>query len=329
MYQAILIDHQPLAGKAQLLSSFHRISTTVLNKPLFVHLIESLKEQGINRFILVTDETLSREYRDGSRWGVDLEIADRLNLSHFQNEYEQSIILAANVIHELKFAKLARFHSKSSSRISRALPADRRQRRSDVYFDPTLVDSMLIGEYIHHHGPLTVEGLKNLIHRKPDQVAEVQGVSKVTALNSHRDYLAVHAEHLRGTVKTDRLQGYPLKEDLWVGLDTRVDDEVESQGFTLIGQNCKIARDVKLKGFVVIEDDVVIDRGTTLTNSVVRKGTYVGRDLSLEDALVNSKMIYNARLNSVVHVEDSFIVGASHGRRVRRKMLQNVARSSL
>ena len=62
---------------------------------------------------------------------------------------------------------------------------------------------------------------------------------------------------------------------------------------------------------VILEECCVAD-GSTVTDSLVMQGTYVGPDLTLQDAIVDSDVYIHAKLDTAVSLVDPDLIGATH-----------------
>lgn len=71
----------------------------------------------------------------------------------------------------------------------------------------------------------------------------------------------------------------------------RIDKGARLQGPVLIGAGCIVERGAQLGPNVVLAQDAVVGAGSRLRDSVVLSGTYVGRDLDIESAVVGGNRI--------------------------------------
>jgi lipopolysaccharide/colanic/teichoic acid biosynthesis glycosyltransferase len=53
----------------------------------------------------------------------------------------------------------------------------------------------------------------------------------------------------------------------------------------------------------------VINEKTTITNSIVFKGSYIGESLEISNSLVDRNLLVNVRLGSVIAIREDFIIG--------------------
>lgn len=85
-------------------------------------------------------------------------------------------------------------------------------------------------------------------------------------------------------------------------------------GIVRIGRGADIHHGVELSGRVDIGDQCVIDDGAQITNSVVLPGTYVGRGVSLNNAIARGAWLYRVDLDDTQVVEDPLLLAGAGNR---------------
>lgn len=307
--KAIIIDRPIRTSKVELTTDYSGLFTTVLNVPLMVRNIKKLKAQGINQMVILTNQVVPRELRDGSPWGVQLNYSQELNLTDIENSEHNWILLPGNVLLDLDYSKFETWHRLAESALSRATPTLANWSLPSQYFHPSILTSETLRSGFMEKRSLSSLALLNLVNRLHQKHFSVQLVQKVSGLTSNQDYWKAHQTHMADGIDPDTLQGFPLDENLWIDLNTRVDKSLSMQGFALVGKNCKINRDVQFKGFVVIGDDVIIDSGAIIEDSIIRSNTYIGSEVHLKNSVVNQNRIYRADYDSMLKVEETWLMG--------------------
>jgi NDP-sugar pyrophosphorylase family protein len=307
--KAIIIDRPIRTSKVELTTDYSGLFTTVLNVPLMVRNIKKLKAQGINQMVILTNQVVPRELRDGSPWGVQLNYSQELNLTDIENSEHNWILLPGNVLLDLDYSKFETWHKIAESALSRATPRISNWALPSQYFHPSILTSETLRSGCVEKSSLSPLALLNLVNRLHKKPYSVQLVEKVSGLTSNQDFWKAHHTHMADEIDFDALEGFPLENNLWIDLNTRVDKSLSIQGFALIGKNCKINSEVQFKGFVVIGDDVIIDRGAIIENSIIRGNTYIGSDMHLKNAVVNQNRIYRADYDSMLKVEEPWLMG--------------------
>ena len=75
----------------------------------------------------------------------------------------------------------------------------------------------------------------------------------------------------------------------WIGDGSTIRGTSLVDGLVQIGRNTHIADDVTLKGFVVIGDNCLIERGTTVQNSIIWSSTVIGAGSNIADSVIGSR----------------------------------------
>ncbi len=76
----------------------------------------------------------------------------------------------------------------------------------------------------------------------------------------------------------------------------------------MIGSNSVIKKEINFGGPCVIGNNVIIDEGTYISNSLILNDTYVGKNLSIENCIVYKNLCINTKTDFGVYVTDSFII---------------------
>jgi hypothetical protein len=85
-----------------------------------------------------------------------------------------------------------------------------------------------------------------------------------------------------------------LPQPLRVARKARVHPSARVVPPVCLGEDCEVAADAKVGPYVTVGAGCVIDRGTSVTNTVIVPGTYVGEDLELHNAFVSPQGLFRA-----------------------------------
>ncbi len=75
-----------------------------------------------------------------------------------------------------------------------------------------------------------------------------------------------------------------------------------------LGENSVVNKYVLIKGPVVIGNDVIIDDGSSISNSLILDNTYIGKNLEIENSIVYKNLCINTQNDFSIYVTDSFIL---------------------
>lgn len=104
-------------------------------------------------------------------------------------------------------------------------------------------------------------------------------------VGSFEEYKAGNFDALTGKVRV-RIPGVRIGEDVWIGEETVIDEEVLMVGPVCIGSHCHVKRGARLFGPLVVGDRTVIDEGATLYRGIKWGDSYIGKDAQLMDSIV-------------------------------------------
>jgi lipopolysaccharide/colanic/teichoic acid biosynthesis glycosyltransferase/carbonic anhydrase/acetyltransferase-like protein (isoleucine patch superfamily) len=134
-------------------------------------------------------------------------------------------------------------------------------------------------------------------------------VSKPMNVLSHAALLDGHRAVLSKEVSSLLLTGKEIEPGIWLSRNIRLHPHARLIPPVYIGKNCSISKGVHIGPYVTVGSDCVIDQKTTIANSIVFKGSYVGEALEISNSLVNKNLLVNVRLGSEIVVREDFIIG--------------------
>ncbi len=104
--------------------------------------------------------------------------------------------------------------------------------------------------------------------------------------------------------------GRESEPGLWIGRDVALHPTVELIQPVYIAAHCRVGYGVKLGPNVVIGNNVVIDSATSVSESVVFSGCYLGSGLDISNSLVDHQRLILAESDFEVHVSDPVILSS-------------------
>ncbi len=106
------------------------------------------------------------------------------------------------------------------------------------------------------------------------------------------------------------IRGKQLTDSLTVGPASVVAEQNVESGTLIAGERCQLQSDVRCSGTVILGDNVVVDRNTTLKNSVVLENSFIGEHLHIENAIVWRNHLIRVDNNTAVTLEDDRLLGS-------------------
>lgn len=91
-------------------------------------------------------------------------------------------------------------------------------------------------------------------------------------------------------------------------------------GAIVIGNNVKIARSAKINGPAVIGDNVIIEKWSSVTESVILSNTYIGKNIQVDNSVISENYTMNVSHNFGMLVEDEKVFKAVSGETFGEKL---------
>lgn len=124
-------------------------------------------------------------------------------------------------------------------------------------------------------------------------------------VGSIEEYQRGNFDALEGKVTVDK-PGVQVAPGIWVGAETRIDQDVVMVPPVCIGDRCVIERGSRLLGPVVVGPDTTVSSGAILYRGIKWGGGYIGRDASLVGSIVGK----GSRIGSGAVLLDGVVVGS-------------------
>jgi NDP-sugar pyrophosphorylase family protein len=279
----------------------------VAGKEVLVHCIEDLVGAGIRELVLVVSahaDRIEAALGDGRRWGAHFrfilsrgeedpaEIWRRLSLG----DAEPLLVLRGDV---LRPPAVASFLDLAQGRAGLAVMG--------IMGDPR--GSLILLRAGAGAAEPRLGALRWVAPRPPAE-AECLGLGVVdlNPLTDIADYHRANRDVVAGRFPGIPLPGREVALGLSVGRRARVSPKSLKQGVAFVGANSRVHPEAELVGEVVIGDDVVVDRGATIRDSVILPKTYVGELVEVANAVVASNLLVRVDTGAVLRISDAFLL---------------------
>lgn len=136
-------------------------------------------------------------------------------------------------------------------------------------------------------------------------------------LRTFAQYQAAQSAYLDSAAAqgNGRLLRYPTLESqqmtagIWVGKQNLIHPAARLRPPVLIGDNCRIGREVELGPYAVIGSGAVLDDEATIAHSTVLARSYVGRLVRVDGRVVDKGKLVDAADGTPTAVTDTFLLG--------------------
>jgi NDP-sugar pyrophosphorylase family protein len=127
-------------------------------------------------------------------------------------------------------------------------------------------------------------------------------------LRTLQDFRRLVKDSLQGQAAI-RPHGREIRSDVWLGEGAVIHESSQVHGPAFIGRNTQIKADCVISGYSVIERDCTVDCGTSISDSCVLAGTYVGMGLKVANSIVAGASLFHLGRNLQMRVDDPRIIG--------------------
>ena len=315
----------------------------IANKPSLQHIIELCKRHGITKLKLNLyhlPEVVDLYFKDGSEYGVDISYSIEKKLwgtaggiKRIQSFFDETfVILMGDGLTNIDLTEMLAFHRSKNAKVTIAVK---------TVDDPSKYGVVVTGNeneiLSFQEKPKKEEAKSNLINLgiyiiEPDILDLIpekeeydfghQLFPKLLELNipffayptnaawddigGLHDYWRVNMEVAEGKVPGYIFEGNEIKKGVFVHPSAKIDKKVLEKAVApiILGKNVEIKSDVELIGPLVIGDEVFIDSGATIEQSVILNNTYVGKNVEVKESVVNKNYNLNVPDNYGTFVDD-------------------------
>jgi len=127
---------------------------------------------------------------------------------------------------------------------------------------------------------------------------------EVMQIRTFADYHSCNCRVLAAEEGMFPIPGYHVEKGICTGMNVVIPASARVKAPVLMGNNVRLGDGVYLDGLVSIGDEVMIDSGSHLRETIVFDSTYIGRDLELEHKIVCRDRIIDPRIGVVLNLGD-------------------------
>jgi len=294
------------------------------DRPILQHIVESLVVQGVTSIELIVGhapERVEAMLGNGDRWGCSfryhlatqperpyrsLKIIDR-------TKSESWVLIHAERfpclnISTLPVTKTVLYYGRPQGDLNeRPDPSVVEGSESESWWGTAVFPAGDMSERLANKTP-------NELHEYLQQMvisaeATVIAVTEWINASTPAALLETQSRLLSRQLNGLMISGIERQPGIWVSRNVVIHPSVELIAPLYIGPNCRLNSGVKLGPDVVISGDCIVDTNTSIEQSLVMPGSYIGEGLELNKTVVDRNLLINVRLGTSVDIIESFLLG--------------------
>lgn len=161
------------------------------------------------------------------------------------------------------------------------------------------------GIYLCGRGQDLAAGRTGTTHLEQSVEVGDIGLNRLTDCRDlHRACLSAARGEIPGFERRGKVDDYGIVSSRL----SRVENVSMESGTLFVGAAAKVASDVSISGTVVIGEGAFVDKGTSLKDCVVMPGSYVGRQLDVNNAVISGADLVRIDSGAVVKVPDDHLL---------------------
>lgn len=279
---AIILAERPSGDLEPLVSTCSVAMLPVGNKPLITITLEELHGVGIRSATIYAnsnDTTIQKYIGNGSRWGMKVDYSENTNPPELLDD---CVIVRGDILRPFGLLEEALLRRES-------------QNAADIY---TALGISLISNKRLDFSAISWEAVQSTCRLHPCLVENL------------RSYHDANMMSLNGLVPGVRMAGRPTPDHMVVGYGSVIRSTKAPAKQVVIGNHCLIEAGVELGANTIIGNESIIDQGSSIINSVVLPGSYVGRGVVIADAIVKGNLIHAVKSGVTRQITDASILAA-------------------
>ncbi|MCX8010721.1 MAG: sugar transferase [Ignavibacteria bacterium] len=308
----------------------------LLNKPLLAYILEHLKNYKIDEIKINLNhlpELIDAYFNDGKDFGLKISYSLEKELCGTAGALKRvssffdstTLVHSGDCLVDVDFFKVIEFHKSlksdftiltaetthqnyefelevsSDSKVISISESNNKIKLSPIgvyLIEPQILDLIPQGKFFDIDRDLIPSILKNNFSCYSYKVDTT--IYQIKTLN---DFLKANIELLKDIT-------FYENKILHTGYSSKIHSSVVKSIShpLLIGENSEIKKNVEFLGPAVIGNDVTIDEGAVISNSVILDSTYVGKNIELKDSIVYKNLHINLKRDFGIYINDEFIL---------------------
>ena len=159
---------------------------------------------------------------------------------------------------------------------------------------------------IESANPQTEEEMTELLARDSTKLVAARTLS----FRSGPELLRSQRQLMSGEFSGLLIGGRQSEKSIWISRNVSIHPTAILEAPVYIGPNCRIGRGAKLGPCAVISENCILDSFSSVENSVVAPGSYIGQGLELDQVLINRNLLVNVKIGTSFLASETFLLSS-------------------
>lgn len=284
----------------------------LVDRPVLQHIVEFLVHQGIVCIEVILEhapERVEELLGDGARWGCNFRFHI---LSQRESPYsplqvisrvrsEACVLIQAD---KLPLISMRQFESETHP-VFFCQGSDPQESSlkwgGAAFFPPGTIGVPIINgndESIQHHfQSLAEQGLAQTV-----LVPQWVDATSPARLLTSQDLL------LQRKFPDLMIGGIESDPGVWISRNVVIHPSTKINPPVYIGPNSRLNRGARIGPNAVVSGNCIVDSHTSIQNSLLVAGSYIGQRLELDDVIIDRNLLVNARLDTGITISENFLL---------------------
>lgn len=278
----------------------------IADKPIIFYVIEFLVRNGIRKFDLVLSNlpaAIEEKLNDGKRWGISITYHLARSPEHpfapllpaIESWSEEPIVLGLGDC-------LPDFEHESFNQIEKRIPT-LMMYPANEWSGWGIIDKTILEKL----------NRETKFNDLPSSIGPGFNVSTVHPFLSTQTLMDLKNSNFKMLKNTRFLHLFPstahmVENGIWISRAVSLHPDAKLAAPVFIGELCQIKASVCLGPNAIIENNCIIDTGSTIEDSIICQRSYVGEKLEIQDSIVDRNLLINLAHGTALHIRDDFIL---------------------
>ncbi len=276
----------------------------LVDRPFLQHIVEYLADTGLVEKMDVVlcqlPEKVEELLGDGTRWGIRIgyhlarDCAKPYSIiKRLASEREPILLIHGDCLPQAALKKFA------------GTGAPVAFRSENLWTGWAVLDPVCAAAIQPNWGR---EEVARHVLESAKQAGAVEDCPTVLSFRTEADLITSQRTVLNKRFHGLLFYGREVQQGIWIGRNVSLHPTATLVPPVYLGENSRIGAGIRIGPNAVVVRNCILDRGTTVADSAILPGSYVGQALELDHVIVDRNRLVNVREGGQTIVRDDFIL---------------------